>query len=151
MKLHLLLATSLMATTVMASGTTYLIAVSQIGHVNDNGAPGDYEFRDRHGNVECVSDRGCVGVNGIFEVKVPDKNKKLDLELFPLREEYSISIMCKNKHDDLTDCRVTGDSERDGQTHVDATLHYDSSTKAGCTIVGDGIGTEEIEIEAFCK
>ena len=142
------LATISLATSALAGSTDYVVALKHVGHVNSDGEPG-HKFMDKAGSVWCHKD-GCVG-EGVIKVEV-DNGDELSLEVFPTLDNFAVSIMCRDKNEELTSCAATRCSNRGGANCFDDLyVQRDTSTEYGCTVVGDGADTEEVEILVTCE
>lgn len=130
----------------------YYVAVKEIGHVNADGATSTHDFYRYTGNVACGLNDGCVGSEGVFWVRVVSASEDMQLELFPLRGNYAISVMCQDAGKRLNSCRVYGScTPRAGYGSCSNPLvMWDSSTRKGCTFVGSGYATAEVQIAASC-
>ena len=146
------LATILLAPSALAGATDYAVSLINVGHVNSDGQPG-HKFEDKRGDIRC-HDGGCVG-EGVIKVKVDNNvgEGELHLEVFPTRDNYAVSIMCREDDKELTECSVANcdDRGRNNDCNNDLEISIDTSTKKGCTITGDGEETEEVEIRAKCE
>jgi len=90
-----------------------------------------------------------IGNSGVFAVDVNRDTTTgnllpLNLKLYPTREDYSINIMCEDFAD-----RIVANSCKATATPPPA-VRLDAGG-FGCTIVGTGENTDEVQIEALCQ
>jgi hypothetical protein len=123
----------------------YLVALKNIGHINDNSAGGE-TFTALKGDIQCVSSVGCVG-SGVIRVA---RSGLLDVEAYPDHNDYySVSIMCESASQRISSCDA-GCSSRSGYTCTTPWVMEDSNGD-GCTVVGRGHNTDEVEVSVRCQ
>ena len=127
----------------------YYVGLKNIGHVNDNYSNG-ITFTSESDMVVCESDHCIVGSDGVLKARVDSTSGNLEMEVYPSRDNYMISVMCKGKR--LNSCSSEVTVVRSGYSSCpDPTDMRDTSyPNEGCTVVGQGYCAAEVEVYATC-
>lgn len=147
MKLHLSAAALVILVQTALADVGYIVHVKNIGAFNNNADSGQ-SFNALAGDNWCGK-VGCIG-DGVVEVL--SDSGELDLEAFPNRYDYAISVMCSDPRESVTSCYVDDCTNR-ATTNCDGGIYVqrDTTIDAGCTIVGKGLYTSEVVVIAKCE